>query len=1113
VNKQKRFEELLKKKGIHVPKGPVLSRGDQAGPFKLSFAQRRIWFLQQFDTDSAAYSDPTALRIKGKLDISAAERTFNEIIRRHNILQVNFRAREGQPVQVLNEKNKKITIPVIPLEKAPGTPVPDRVREWVNHYSKQPFDLSKDQLLRVILLKIDQEDHALLVNPHHIVVDGWSKGIMLEEMIALYEAFSQGRPSPLGELPIQYTDYVRWHHEWMQGKLFESQLNYWKERLAGAPPVLELPTDHPRPGIPTGRGTLQPFSLPRETFQDLIALARREDVTLFMLLLAAFNTLLHRYSGEEDILVGSPIAGRQRVELENLIGLFLNTLVLRTDLSGDPTFKALLQRVRSMALEAYAHQDMPFEKLVEELNPERDLSVTPLFQVMFQLQNAPMPPVNISGLSISPIQLDTGFAQVDLSLTMWEEQGILKGTFEYSTDLFEDETIIRMIGCYLNLLDGMIANPDRKLSQLPMLSEAETHTILVEWNDTEVDYPDDLCIYQLFESCVEKNPGKEAVMINGGQLTYRELNEQANRLAHFLRKMKVGPETLVGICMENSLELFIGIMGILKAGSAYIPMDPEYPDERLMRILKDSRPPVLLTLTSHLSRFDVQAFKGEIVCLDSEKDSIAGESKGAHSNRCRPHHAACVIYTSGSTGEPKGIIIENRNIVNLVYSFFHSYTPGPADNILPLTSIASASFVGEILPILTSGGAVILADKVHFLDMKKLAALLSRYEITILSTVPSMIARLNMLDPDEWKPGKLRLLLSGGEALSAGDIDFLKETVTIVNGYGLTEATICSTYNILNTSKYPVISVGKPIINTQVYILDTHLNPVPIGVPGEIYIGGDGLARGYLNNQEMTAERFNRSYKSYRTYISFKTGDLGSWLPDGTIKFLGRIDTQVQIHGHRIELAEVENNLGLHPDIRDVVVIDRELKAGDRRLVAYVVTRNENGREFTSSEWREWLSKRIPEYMIPTVFETLDTIPLNANGKVDVKALPVPSGVRPQLDVAFKAPRTEIENEIASVWQEFLHVEKVGVDDNFFDLGGHSLLLTQVHARLNKIYEGKKELTIVDLFRYPTVLSLAKFIGETQNKSTPEVYKKIQERVNKQRQVYNRPPPKRRKNT
>jgi amino acid adenylation domain-containing protein len=1112
--KQTLIEESLKKKGIHISRGEVLTRRNDPGPFKLSFAQRRIWFLQWFDPQGAAYNDPTALRIKGPLNIPVLERTLNEIVRRHRVLRMNFPARNGVPAQVLS-KTGRITTAVTALQKEPGKPVDHQIGEFVNRFSRQPFDMAKDLPVRAALLRIDVDDYVFVVNIHHIVMDGWSKGIMLRELMGLYQAFSQGKPLPFNELSLQYTDYVHWLHERMQGNVYEAQAAYWKKRLAGAPPELQLPLDHPRPGVPTGKGSLEPFSFSGRQFSELNALARREGATLFMVLLTAYNTLLFRYSGQEDILIGTPIAGRSRVELENLIGLFVNTLVIRTDLSREPTFKTLLCRVRAAALEAYSHQDMPFEKLVEELNPRRNMSVTPLFQVMFQLQNAPMPPAEISGLTITPIQIDTGYSQVDLSLTLWEEEGTMKGTFEYNTDLFEPHTIKRMIGHFRALLNGIIANVDQQISQLPMLTEKEMHQLLVEWNGTDTDYPKGSCIYELFQSCAEKYPGEDAVIFGHQRLVYSQLNQNANRLAHLLQRIGVGSETLVGICMENSLTLITGVIGILKTGGAYIPMDPAYPGGRLMAILKDAQPPVLITQTSHLNRFN--GYNGKIICLDAERDVTAEESTGNCINDCKPGNAACIIYTSGSTGEPKGILINNKNIVNLVYSFILSYEPGPGDRILPLTSIASASFVGEILPILTAGGSIVLADKVHFLDMKKLMQLLSDYQVTILSTVPSMIARLNA---SRLKPGKLRLLLSGGEALSAGDIDQLSESVTIVNGYGLTEATICSTYIIVNEhqldfSTNPAISVGRPIIDTQVYILDQQQNPVPIGVPGEIYIGGRGLSRGYLNNPELTNQKFLRGSRGQffqkeppgrRRQKIYRTGDLGCWLADGTIKFLGRIDTQVQVHGYRIELSEIETNLGLHPGIQDVVVIDRDVVPGDKRLVAYLVTKSENGKKRikpTSNQLRDWLSQRIPEYMIPAVFEMVESMPLTVNGKVDIDALPTPTWNRPELDVDFKAPQTEIEKTIAVVWQEFLRLGKVGINDNFFDLGGHSLLLTQVHSRLSEMYKSRKDLTIVDMFRYPTIHSLAKYLGEDEKKQPADMYQKIQARANKQRRAFN----------
>ncbi|MGE5341221.1 MAG: non-ribosomal peptide synthetase [Candidatus Omnitrophota bacterium] len=1118
MNKQALYEELLKKKGIHAPIGVALVSRNDSGPYPLSFAQRRVWFLQQFDRTSAAYNDPTALRIRGPLDVSLLERVLNEILRRHKVLGMTFQSQNGQPVQ-RPHPNPRIEITIFPFEhkhEKPGMDMETCIHEFVNRFSGQPFDLSTDIPVKAALLKISEDDVALAVNIHHIVLDGWSKGLMLNELIALYEAFHDGRPSPLEEPRIQYTDYVFWHQEWIKVKIVDTQLAYWKGVLTGAPPVLELPTDYPRPVVPAGKGSWEPFFLSLSTYQALEALARQENATLFMLLTAAFNTLLYRYSGQEDILTGTPTAGRPRVELENLIGLFVNTLVIRVDFSGDPEFQTLLGRVRTAALGAYANQDLPFEKLVEELNPRRNLSINPIFQVMFLLQTAPMPPARISGLTITPIQVDTGFSQMDLSVTMWPENGTLRGTFEYNTDLFRAETIQRMVGHFHVLLDGIISDIQTRVSCLPMLTEEEMHRLIVEWNNTGVETVNEQdihCINRRFDSCVNKNREETAVIIGDEQITYGVLDRESDRLACYLRTRGIGRERMVGICMGNALELIVGVMAVLKTGAAYIPMDPQYPDRRLNAIVNDACPDVVLTQPEHSGWFvnhretivSVTWDRDAIVIPGYEAcDSVVSETYG-------PGQGICVIYTSGSTGEPKGILMESRGVMNLIDSFIRSYHPGVGDRILPLTSIASASFVGEILPLLTSGGGIILVDKTNILDIKKLVAILTRYQITILSAVPSMIARLNAMPDSEWNPGRLRLLLSGGEALSPGDIDRLIRTVTVVNGYGLTEATICSTYTILNPgenipdlSTNPVISVGKPIINTQVYIVDKNGHPVPVGVPGEIYIGGHGISRGYLNNPELTNQKFLRGsgavFSKRAPENIFKTGDIGCYLFDGNIKFLGRMDTQVQVHGYRIELSEIETHLGLHPAIRDVVVIDRDIVPGDKRLVAYIVF---DGESIQSNQLREWLGKRVPEYMIPAVFEAVESIPLTLNGKVDKDALPVPlSWSRPALEVDYKAPQTQIEQTIAGVWQEFLRLDKIGIHDNFFDMGGHSLLVTQVHSRLSEIYKDRKELTIVDMFRFPTIVALAEYIGGNSETKAPDVYRKIRERAEKQQKAY-----------
>jgi len=1277
TNKQKIFEELLKKKGILGPKGqvqqagPQLKRRENPGPFPLSFAQHRIWFLQQFSPSSGAYNDPTALRINGPLNIGILEKTLDEIIRRHEVFRLCFPSREGKPVQQFRQDpdaGNPVSIPVSTLQTQTGENIDPLIAEWINRFAKEPFDLSKDRLIRPALLKIAQEDFVFVVNIHHIIMDGWSKGLMLKELMEIYHAFIEGKTSPLQPLSVSYTDYVQWQQEWMTGRVLDDCLSYWKKQLTAAPPMLELPTDYARPAVPSGGGAVHHFQLTPSLFQELRELAKKEDVTFFMLLLSAYNVLLYRYSDCEDILVGSPIAGRNRLELENIIGLFVNTLVLRTSLSRDPSFRELLQRVKTTALEAYSHQEMPFEKLVEELNPQRNLSINPVFQVMLQLQNAPMPPAHIAGTAITPIQIDTGFSQVDLSLTLWEEQGILKGSFEYNTDLFAPSTVQRFTTHFLTLLEGILEEVEKPIDSLPLMPEEELHRLLVEWNNTGCEYPEETSISQLFDQCTQEHPDEPAVFyasigedkeFSNQELSYRELHLESRKIAVSLVQTGVGPGALVAICMDNSLQLIAGIMAILKTGAAYIPMDPQYPPQRIKHMLDDAQPAALLVLQSDLPRFhyfkkpvlgiDFDLNKNKPLEEDQGRNTFTFPGKSGSLFKADGRDAACVIYTSGSTGVPKGIILEHRSIVNLIFSFLKSYKPGVGDSILPLTSIASASFVGEILPVLVSGARIVLAERAVLLDLKKLTALLEEQQVTILSTVPSMVARLNA---QGWNPAKLRLLLSGGEALSPADVHHIPASIAVVNGYGLTETTVCSTYYILDRSldleKYPLIPAGKPVINTIIYILDKKMNPVPIGVPGEIYIGGHGLSRGYLNHPALTAERFviktktlfekrvldsqkllltplrgdllwhqvpsggflngqplhekelsiinyqlsiinenkkgdsqkneeekiqkgdsqelsinnyqlsvinenkkgdsqeneeekiqkgdsqELSINNYQLSINnlkeekgdtplnksfcgvqgrflqkeplgtlYRTGDLARWLEDGNIVFLGRIDKQVQVHGYRVELSEIETHLGLHPGIRDAAVIDREFGPGDRRLAAYYVV-NQNEGHVSVSDLRDWLEKRIPVYMIPVFFEKVDSIPLNANGKVDVAALPVPSSERPELEVAYRAPQTEIEKGIVSIWQEFLKLEKIGVNDNFFDLGGHSLLLTQVHHKLSEQY--KKDLTVVDLFRFPTVHSLAEFIAEEEKlkQQTSDRYSKIQERANKQRQVFSR---------
>jgi amino acid adenylation domain-containing protein len=793
--------------------------------------------------------------------------------------------------------------------------------------------------------------------------------------------------------------------------------------------VLELPTDRPRPPFQTFLGAQKGFVISQGLNESLHLLSRREDVTLFMTLLAAFQTLLLRYSGQDDIAVGSPIANRNRVEVEGMIGFFVNTLVLRTDLRGNPSFRELLGRVREVALGGYAHHHIPFEKLVEELNPERNTSHTTLFQVMLVLQNAFGEVPEFPGLSIEPFAVGTDTAKFDLTLYLREDAGGMRGNWEYNTDLFDGPTIERMIGHFLTLLEGIVVNPDLRLSALPLLTEAERYQLLVEWNDTKRDYPKDKCIHELFEKQVERTPDAIALIFEDQQLTYRELNRRVNQLAHYLRKHGVGPEVLVGICMERSLEMVIGLLGILKAGGAYVPLDPAYPKERLAFMLEDARVPILLTQEGQLST--MPEYNGHVICLDRDCEKLSRESEVDPVSGVNPGNLAYVIYTSGSTGKPKGVQISHRAVVNFLFSMLKE--PGLSENDV-LLSVTTLSFdiaaLELFLPLIT-GARTVLVSREMALDGSQLLKRLKEGDATVMQATP---ATWRLLLEAGWH-NKIGLkMLCGGEALPR-DLasQLLERGESLWNMYGPTETTIWSMVYRIESKASPML-IGRPIANTQIYILDRNFQLVPVGVAGELCIGGEGLARGYLNRPELTAEKFIEDPFSAVTGARlYRTGDLVRYLPDGNIEFLGRIDHQVKIRGFRIELGEIESVLEQHEAVKEAVVMPREDIPGEKRLVAYLVP---NGKQTPSvSLLRQYLKEKLPDYMVPNAFVMLEKFPLTPNGKVDRKALPSPTGLRPELESNYVAPQAEIDRTIAAIWQEVLRLEKIGIHDNFFQVG------------------------------------------------------------------------------
>ncbi|MDZ8108279.1 MAG: amino acid adenylation domain-containing protein [Nostoc sp. DedQUE12a] len=1035
--------------------------------FPTSFAQQRLWFLDQLAPGNPFYNVSTALRLTGSLNFTALKQTFNEIVRRHETLRTTF-VMVQQPVQAI-ASSVTIPLPLIDLRNFESQERETQVQQIVIQEAQHPFNLTTGPLLRVKLLQLDEAEYLLLLNLHHIVADGWSIGVLIRELGTLYKAFVEDKQSPLPELPIQYADFAQWQREWLQGmgangiSPLQTQLAYWQKQLDGIA-VLNLPTDRLRPAVPSYRGAKQFLELPHSLTQALEALSHQEGVTLFMTLLAAFQTLLYRYTQQEDIAVGSPIANRNHSELEGLIGFFVNSLVLRTDFSGKPTFRELLNRVREVTLGAYSHQDLPFEKLVEELHPERDLSRNPLFQVVFSLQNTPMVALELPGLTLSLFEFDSKTAKLDLEFHLWQELDSLKGQMVYSTDLFDDTTITRMLGHFQTLLESIVANPEQRLSDLSLLTEEEQQKLLIDWNNTKIEYLEDKCFHQLFEAQVEETPDAIALVFGDEQLSYKELNIRSNQLAHYLQKIGVETESLVGICVERTLEAIVTLLAILKAGGAYLPLDPSLPQERLKFMLKDAQVSVLLTQEKLLKHFE--DFFNPIICIDKDWATITQHSQENPISCVTLDNLAYVIYTSGSTGKPKGVLLQHRGLSNLAKAQIQVFNLQPTNHILQFASLSFDASIFEIVMALQTGATLYLANKESLLPGQPLLQLLREKAITHVTLPPAVLAVL----PTESLPA-LQTIICAGESCTD---DILKRWWNsqrrFFNAYGPTEATVWSTVAEISTmSEKPPI--GRPIANTQIYILDKHLQPLPIGIAGELYISGEGLAQGYLNRPELTTEKFILNpFSDQNKARLYKTGDLARYRPDGNIEFLGRIDNQVKIRGFRIELSEIETVLSHHQSVQKAVVIAKDNVSGDKYLVAYIVPNLET--QNFASLLRKFLKEKLPEYMIPKAFVVLDSLPLTASGKVDRLALTELDTYASRLiDKTFIAPRTPTESTLAKIWAEVLNVERVGIYDNFFDLGGDSLLTVRLMKQIHKQFE--RELPLSSLFLNPTIESLA----------------------------------------
>jgi amino acid adenylation domain-containing protein/non-ribosomal peptide synthase protein (TIGR01720 family) len=1062
--------------------GKRISARRRTGEAPLSFAQQRLWFLNELIPNSHAYNIPVAYRLAGTLDVAALDSALKEIVRRHEVLRTTFSPADGNPVQRVGGSTA-FALDVLDLSGLPDRDA--QARRLSREDAHRPFDLVRGPVLRARLLKLGPEEHLLTLCFHHIAFDGWSTRVFSSELSALYDAFAAGRPSPLPDLPIQYADFADWQRRWLTGDTLETHLAYWRRQLEGVK-ALELPLDRPRPRIQTFRGAQKAFELPGDVAQKLAALRRRQGVTTFMQVLAAFQVLLHRYSGQDDIVVGSAIAGRNRAETEGLIGFFVNTLALRTDLSGDPTFRELLRRVKEACLDAYAHEDLPFERIVEELAPKRDLSRHPLFQVMLTLQEAAPANAPGEGLRMTPESPELNVAKFDLTLSMAETPGGLVGVFEYNTDLFEASTVARMAGHFRMLLESIARDPDRPLSTLALLTGPERRQMLEEWNDTRADYPDRECIHHQFEVQADRTPGGVAVSWRGESLTYRELDARANQLAHHLKGMGVGPDTLVALCVERSIEAVVGILGILKAGGAYVPLDPAYPKERLAFMLEDARAGVLVTQRRLHAGLPPHA--GRVVCIDEDWPAIAREPASRPEGGASPAHLAYVIYTSGSTGKPKGVLIEHRGLSNLITAVIRVFRAGAQSRMLQLSSLSFDASVWEIFTALLSGARLCIPGEARAPVGLELLRLLKQERVTIGMFTPAALKSL----PHDGLPD-LQTIVAGGDVCTQELVERWAPQRRFINAYGPTEITVCCAVAVCTPALQAPPPIGRPLANTRIYLLDAHRNPVPVGVPGEIYVGGAGVARGYLNRPELTAERFvadpfHRGGAGARLY---RTGDLARYRPDGNLEFLGRADRQVKVRGIRIEPGEIEAALGEHPLVEDAAVVADADTHGDARLVAYLVPRRPEGEEpfprkasdALRHDLRSFLATRLPESMVPSVFVEVASWPMTPSGKVDRKALPVPERLRSAGPQAQETPRTEVERVVADAWAQLLGVERVGLYENFFDLGGHSLLIPQVQARLTQAL--KREIPAVAFFEHPTVASLARHVAEAGEVSAP----------------------------
>ncbi len=1040
--------------------------------FPASFAQQRLWFLDQLDPGTAAYNLPRAFRIAGPLNVGNLTRAFQIVIERHAALRTVFESVEGEGRQIVLSE-LEVEIPIVELGDFPESERETEALRIAAEEGRKPFDLKEGPLIRPVLVRLEPEKHFLVLTMHHIIADGWSIALLFRELTTAYAAITKGGAPDLPELPLQYTEYAQWQREYMSGEVLSGEIDFWKRKLAGAQPLLELPLDHARPTGANWHGATEQLDIPAATLAKLKALAQTEGSTLFMVAIAAFQSLLWRYSNQESILIGTPIAGRNDVDLENMIGLFVNTLIFRGDFSANLTFRDVIRQVRAFALEAYAHQDVPFEKLVEELVPQRSLDTHPLFQVLFTFQNIPQQVFDIPGLTVHEVFFEAGIAKFDISVVMWEWDD-LHCQFEYNTDLFEASTIQRMLRHFERLLNAAVENPDQAVAKIPLMSPEEREQVVVEWNRTAADYPRDLTIPSAFERQVERTPDATALLFAGKKWSYRQLNDEANRLAHRLIEKGVGVGSLVGVCVERSAEMVMALLGVLKTGAAYVPLDPAYPAERLKFLVEDASLSCVVTRSS-LQNFLPDNVREVVVC-DGDSSDAAGKPTTNPSRSIGSGERAYVIYTSGSTGTPKGIEGTHRASMNRFYWMWRTYPFKAGEVCCQKTNLGFVDSIWEIFGPLLAGVPNVIIPHETARDPEEMLQLLAREHVTRIVLVPSLLRTLLDRAPNlQRRVPDLKLWTCSGEVLPADLAKRFREgfpDAKLLNIYGSSEvAADVTCHQVAKGELASSVAIGKPISNTQIYLVDESGDPVPIGMRGQIFVGGDNLARGYLNRPELTAERFVSNWLAPdRSPRLYRTGDLGRFRWDGEIEYLGRVDSQVKLRGLRIELGEIESVLSAHGEVGEsVVMISGE--GEHQKLAAYLVMQDAGKATPSAGELRRYLRTKLPEHMVPASYWKVEALPLLPSGKVNRPAL-AGSGGKPLLDQEeLAAPRNEVETKLAEVWQELLEVDKVGIEQNFFELGGHSLLVLQVTARIRRIFD--VELPVRSVFEAPTIAQLA----------------------------------------